>query len=133
MADNNVNVIQDQDFYGAIRFFGSVVIKTTGSFLMNGTITASGLTINGNIVASGNIQAVNVTASGNLVGITKRYAETALSDPPSSQELTAILGNADEHRGVIRMIYDTANGITYLCVSEGTAWTYVALSIALEV
>lgn len=34
MADNNVNVTQDQDFYGAVRFFGTVELKlpTTLSF-----------------------------------------------------------------------------------------------------
>lgn len=39
MADNNVNVIQDQDFYGSVRFFGSVTIKNVGSFATNGNIS----------------------------------------------------------------------------------------------
>lgn len=42
MADNNVNVIQDQDFYGAVRFFGTVELKLSTVSLSFASLTLSG-------------------------------------------------------------------------------------------
>lgn len=39
MADNNASIFLDQDFYGTVRFFGTVTIKSVGSLATDGNIS----------------------------------------------------------------------------------------------
>lgn len=132
MASKAQCIFIDQDFYGAVRFFGAVTFKSTGSFIAK-TITAERLVLSGDAVVTGDITANDVTANdvtagGFLSGILKTYATDTVSNPPTSAELNGIFGDPTANAGVIRMIYDGATAKTYLCVCNGTLWTYTALT-----
>lgn len=131
MADNNVNVIQDQDFYGAVRFFGSVTFKSTGSFVFDASITVTGLTVNGNMIANGNISGQTITAQVNLAGILRTtVVSDTTSDPPTEADLESALG--EPVSGAVRFLVDTANSKNYIVVSfNGTVWSYAVLTEAL--
>ena len=61
MADNNASVFIDQDFYGTVRFFGSVRIMDVGSF------TAKNLTVTGFLTVGASVGTPNThTIVGNL-------------------------------------------------------------------
>ena len=96
MADKALNVIQDQDFYGDVRFFGNVTMKDVGgSQIFSGDVTIGGvLSVTGNISTAG---ALAVTGNILMAGVS---APAIYNEVPSNVNPTLSPNKADDNTGI---------------------------------